>query len=287
LQITPLKYVLITGITTGIGFYIAKLILGQGYQVIGSYRSLHNIPGELTHHDHIHLVRMDLADEHSIEEAFIKIKEITAQYGLYAIINNAGIAIPGPITHLPLEKIKYQFQINLFGHIKVIQLAFGLLKTYGPGSRIINMSSVSGLFASPFLGAYASSKFAFEGLSDSLRRELRLMGIKVVIIEPGPVRTPIWKKNMQVAEDFKESPYAAYLMKAGEIISETSRNALPPERLRSPVLNALSKDDPKPRYLIHKNKILFYILAKILPVPLADFLVQRNLKSGNRKIRPI
>ena len=230
---------------------------------------------------------MDVADESSIERAFAEITSLTGEHGLYALINNAGIASPGPISHLALDKIKYQFQVNVFGLIKMIQMAFDLLIKQGEGSRIINISSVSGLFASPFLGAYASSKFAVEGLSDSLRRELKLMNIKVIIIEPGSIKTPIWSKHLEAAKDFEDSPYSVYMEKARETILEMEKSAIPVESLKIPVLEALMSSKPKTRYLIRKNKFLFCLLAKYLPVPLVDFLVHRNLRSGKRKIRPI
>ncbi len=282
-----MKYVVITGISSGIGSYLIKLISAQGYQVIGTYRSIQHIDPLLIRQDNIHLVRMDLSDEASIENAFFEINKITGTHGLYGLINNAGIAVPGPISHLSMTDLKNQFQVNLFGQVKVIQLSFELLKRYGNGARIINISSVSGLFAAPFLGAYASSKYALEGLSDSLRRELKPMNIKVIVIEPGPLKTRIWKKHLDLAEAFKNSPYSTYLDKARETILETERNAQPVEVMEIPVLHALQSENPKRRYLIHKNKMRFLLLTKLLPVPLIDFLVHRNLISRKRKIRPI
>lgn len=278
---------MITGITSGIGLYLLKLISDEDYSVIGTYRNLKNLDSSLVNHHQIHLIQMDIAVESSIESAFVEIESITAVHGLYALINNAGIAVAGPISHLAFSKINHQLQVNVLGPIKVIQMAFVLLRKYGDGCRIINISSVSGLFASPFLGAYAASKFALEGLSDSLRRELQLMNIKVILIEPGPIKTNIWKKNLEIGKEFLESPYGIYFEKARDTILEIERNALPVEYLKKPVLHALSSSKPKTRYLLHKNKILFYIITKLLPVPLVDYLVIRNLKSSKRKIRPI
>ncbi len=239
------------------------------------------------HYKNVHLIKMDVAEELSIENAFAEIKILTKDYGLYALINNAGIAMPGPLSHLAISKMKYLFEVNVFGPVKMIQMALDLLIQYGQGSRIINISSVSGLFASPFLGAYAASKFAMEGLSDSLRRELELLNIKVIVIEPGSIKTRIWGKHLDVASEFKHSPFAEYLDQAREVILRMEENAIAVDRLKKPLLEAMESPNPKTRYLIRKNKILFCLLAKYLPVPLVDFLVQRNLKSGKRKIRPI
>lgn len=282
-----MKYVLITGVSSGIGHYLTELLSGQNYTIIGSYRNLQALNPTFIKHPQIHLVQMDVTNEDSIIKAFVQINSIVSPHGLYAVINNAGVAIPGPLTELPIERIRQQYEVNVFGPIKIIQQAFDLLKQYGPGSRILNMSSVSGLFAAPFLGAYASSKFALEGLSDSLRRELKLLGIKVILIEPGPIKTLIWKKNLGFNKDFKDSSFAQYLEYADDLISKMETSADQLNCLKKPVLDALNAQNPKSRYLIHKNKILFYLLTKYLPVPLVDFLVQRNLKSSNRKIRPI
>jgi NAD(P)-dependent dehydrogenase (short-subunit alcohol dehydrogenase family) len=282
-----LKFVLITGVSSGIGLYLAKLFAEQSYSVIGTYRNIQFIDSTLMKFNNVHLIKMDVADESSIENAFTEIRILTGEFGLYALINNAGIAMPGPISHLSIEKMKYLFEVNVFGPVKMIQLALDLLIKYGPGSRIINISSVSGLFASPFLGAYASSKFAIEGLSDSLRRELELLNIKVIVIEPGSIKTKIWGKHLNVAEEFKNSPYTEYLVQAKEVILSMEEKAIPVDHLKKPMIDALESPNPKTRYLIRKNKILFCLLAKYLPVPLVDFLVQRNLKSGKRKIRPI
>lgn len=282
-----MKFVLITGISSGIGLYLAKLFAEHSYSVIGTYRNIQYIDSTLMHYKNVHLIKMDVAEELSIENAFAEIKILTKDYGLYALINNAGIAMPGPLSHLAISKMKYLFEVNVFGPVKMIQMALDLLIQYGQGSRIINISSVSGLFASPFLGAYAASKFAMEGLSDSLRRELELLNIKVIVIEPGSIKTRIWGKHLDVASEFKHSPFAEYLDQAREVILRMEENAIAVDRLKKPLLEAMESPNPKTRYLIRKNKILFCLLAKYLPVPLVDFLVQRNLKSGKRKIRPI
>lgn len=282
-----MKFIVVTGISTGIGRYLSKFLLSQGFQVIGTHRDPDVKNGNSNlEHGPIPLY-MDLANEHSIELASIEIQKIVGTQGLYALINNAGQAIPGPLTEVPMEKIKYQFQVNVFGNLMLIQKLMPLLQKNGPGSRIINMSSVSGLFASPFLGSYAASKFALEGLSDSLRRELKLLGIEVVVIEPGPIQTAIWSKHLGVSTDYKGGLFDQYLIKATDIIQQMEVNAMPLEVLNQPILNALLSTKPKTRYLIHKNKFLFLLLAKILPDKWADYLVNRNLKSNNKKLRPV
>lgn len=282
-----MKFIVVTGISTGIGRYLCKFLLDQGFQVIGTHREPDVKNGISTLDPRLIPMYMDLANERSIEHASIEIQKIVGNIGLFALINNAGQAIPGPLTEVPMEKIKYQFQVNVFGNLMLIQKMMPLLQKNGPGARIINMSSVSGLFASPFLGSYAASKFALEGLSDSLRRELKLLGITVVVIEPGPIQTAIWSKHLGVAADYKGGLFDQYLIKATDIIQQMEANAMPLEVLNQPILESLLSTKPKTRYLIHKNKFLFLLLAKILPDKWADYLVNRNLKSNNNKLRPV
>lgn len=282
-----MKFVVVTGISSGIGLYLSKFLINEGFQVIGTHRDRDLAEGLTKSTNGLVQLYMDLANEHSIELAAIQIQKIVGNQGLYAIINNAGQAIPGPLTEVPMEKIKYQFQVNVFGNLMFIQKLMPLLQLNGPGSRILNMSSVSGLFASPFLGSYAASKFALEGLSDSLRRELKLLGIEVVLIEPGPIRTAIWSKHLGVSEDYKGGLFDQYLLKASDIIQQMEENAMSLDVLNQPILDALLSTKPKTRYLIHKNKFLFLLLAKILPDKWADYLVNRNLKSNNKKLRPV
>lgn len=282
-----MKFIVVTGISTGIGRYLCKFLLDQGFQVIGTHREPDVKNGISTLDPRLIPLYMDLANERSIEHASIEIQKIVGNMGLFALINNAGQAIPGPLTEVPMEKIKYQFQVNVFGNLMLIQKMMPLLQKNGPGARIINMSSVSGLFASPFLGSYAASKFALEGLSDSLRRELKLLGITVVVIEPGPIQTAIWSKHLGVAADYKGGLFDQYLIKATDIIQQMEANAMPLEVLNQPILESLLSTKPKTRYLIHKNKFLFLLLAKILPDKWADYLVNRNLKSNNNKLRPV
>ncbi|MBK6544195.1 MAG: SDR family oxidoreductase [Saprospiraceae bacterium] len=282
-----MRFVLITGISSGIGLFLAHLLTKEGFFVIGTLRYDKVPDPELLKQTNFAAITMDLHEDVSIEAGVEQLKSILRENPLYALINNAGYAVPGPLTHLPMAHLKAQFQVNVFGSIRLIQLILPFLKSDNTKARILNISSISGLFASPFLGAYAGSKFALEGLSDSLRRELTLFGIKVILIEPGPIKTLIWQKNLRVEEDFKLSPYALYLTKATKTILETERNALPVESLKDPILAALNSKNPKNRYLIHKNKILFLLLAKFLPSKWVDFLVRRNLTSENSKIRPV
>lgn len=276
------KWVLVTGVSSGIGLCIANHLANQGYQVIGCLRDLSNKPSELN--QKVRLISMDQADESSIANASIELNKIINGQKLYALINNAGIAVPGPLVDLPLDKFREQLEVNVFGVLSLTQKLFPMMTD---GSRIINIGSVSGLLVSPFMGAYCCSKYSIEAMSDALRRELMLLGIKVVIIEPGPLKTQIWNKNLGLADQYKDSIFHQYLLKADDTIAETERNALAVDAIIDPIMKAISHPNPKNRYLVHKSPFLFRLVSSLLPSKILDRMIAKNLKSTNNKIRPV
>ncbi|MEL7002768.1 MAG: SDR family NAD(P)-dependent oxidoreductase, partial [Bacteroidota bacterium] len=193
------KTVLITGISSGIGYHLARTYTEKGYQVFGSIRSEADKLRLSKELPDLHLLMFDITDNDAIKRA---IKELEAQLqgnGLDILINNAGMVVSGPLMLLEIDEFKRQYDINVFGLLRVTQACLPLLgavenPNHKPG-MIINISSVTGQIAFPFAGAYSSSKFAIEGLSHSLRRELLPFGIRVVIIGPASVKTPIWEKD--------------------------------------------------------------------------------------------
>mgnify|MGYP005697055481 FL=1 len=156
----------------------------------------------------------------------------------------------------------------------------------GAPGRIINISSVSGLFSSPFNGPYSISKHALESMTDVYRRELRRYGIKVMAIEPGPIKTKIWGKNLNSMAQFADTDYYDILQKADKMIENTEKNALPVARTSNVILKCITKKHPKTRYIVHKNAFVFKIVANYLPDKLVDWFIQRSLSKGNRH-RPV
>lgn len=281
-----MKNVLITGINSGIGCHIALLLAEHGFRVIGTMRDRSTTPAEISQHPNIHIVEMHLDTEPEIENAYEKIRLNLGQEGLFALINNAGMVEPGPLASIPVANFKYVFQINVFGPLKLIQLSLDALRAYGKGSRIINMSSVSGLFASPFLGAYAGSKFALEGFSDSLRRELNLLGIHVVKLNPGSLKTGIWRKQLDKVQMHSSGLFEPYLLHANETILKMESESIPVQAIDDAVLHALLSESPRTSYLIHQKKFLFRLLTKYLPVNFVDRLIYQKLKKSSKHIRP-
>ncbi len=198
---------------------------------------------------------MDVTKETSLIEAKRKIENDLKLEDSVSLLNNAGIAIGGPIEAVPLEKWREQFEVNVFGIIQCTQIFLPLIRR--SKGRIINMSSVSGLTAIPFLGPYAASKFAVEAISDSLRREIQKFGCKVVVIEPGPIKTPIWKKSMSSRKDLMDSIsndllpiYKRDLESFLRMVSKSAETAVPVDKVCFAVARALESKAPRTRYVV-------------------------------------
>ena len=277
---------LITGVSSGIGRYLANQ-LSPYYKVYGTVRKEVDRSRLLEEEPDMEVLIMDISEPTSVEWAFKQLASKLKGNQLYALINNGGIAVPGPLAYLPMSEFELQINVNVIGQLRVIQGALPFLLNSLEGSRIINISSVSGMIGAPFLGAYVASKFALEGMTDSLRRECALLGIKVILMEPGPIKTLIWQKNLGVASKFEKTPFYKYIQKADELIKATEENALPLSAIKKPVIHALQSPRPKNRYIVHKNPLLIRLAAYFLPSKYLDYLVLRNLKSGKKKIRPV
>ena len=279
------KNVVITGVSTGIGRATLDLLHSKGFNVFGSIRNqadadkLSKIyPNRFTP------LQFDVQNHDEVVKAS---KVIFDQCeSLVGLINNAGIAVPGPLEHLSEKKFEKQLDINVKSVRRITNLFLPLLGAKSnpnkPPGRIINISSLSGLFNSPFNGAYCISKHALESMTDIYRRELKQFGIKVSAIEPGPIRTEIWKKNLNKMDEFEDSSYFKILQNANKIIKNSEQNALPVEKVSKLIAKCLIVDRPKTRYIVHKKKFVFRIMAYYFSDKLADWLVYKTLSSENR-----
>ena len=283
------KSIVITGVSTGIGRASLDLLHEKGYHIFGSVRNQADADKlSKIYPDRFTPLRFDVQNHDEVVKASKVVFEQCET--LVGLINNAGIAIPGPLELLSEEQFEKQLDVNVKSIRRITNLFLPLLGTK-PGSakqpgRIINISSVSGLFNSPFNGAYSISKHALESMTDIYRRELRRYGIKVIAIEPGPIKTEIWKKNLNMMDEFKDSDYYEVLQKADKIIENAERNALPVENVSRLVAKCLTVSRPKTRHIVHKNKFAFRLMAYYLPDKITDWLVHKTLTSSNRH-RPI
>jgi len=279
-----MKSAVITGASSGIGLAASSLLLKKGYKVFGSVRSesdanrLQRTLGK----DFTPLI-FDVRDHSGIKQGVGIVRDALQGNTLSLLINNAGIAVSGPVQFVPMDQLKDQLDINVLGLIDVTQQFLPLLggvkeKVENPG-RIINISSVSGIVVTPFMGPYCASKFAVEGLSDAMRRELSLYGIKVIVIQPGPIRTEIWRKAKEEDTAYPSSIFDPYLSERDRIIDKRSSGALPVEQVAELILKCAEHSNPDTRYLIAAKPWMIK-LVKRLPDKIADYLLLKMMKGS-------
>jgi hypothetical protein len=282
-----MKAVVITGVSSGIGYATADDLAQHGYRVFGSVRQqadadrLQAVLGP-----NFTPLLFDVTDEGGVATAVSQLTHQLDGNSLTALINNAGITIPGPLMYLPIADFRRQLEVNVVGLLRVTQAFLPLLgaghpRVHGdpqPPGRIINISSVSGRIAYPFMGAYAASKHALEALSDALRRELLMYGIDVILIEPGTVRTPIIGKFAEQVAQFAATDYAPLLSKIEEGIAERERTALPLDRVTAVIRIALKASQPKTRYPIPRKWLTGWLLPRWLPDRWLDKLIVGKLR---------
>lgn len=275
--------VVITGASTGIGAACALYLDHCGYRVFAGVRKLDD--GErLRRHSTGRLVpiRLDISDETEIELAARNTLEALGDSGLAGLINNAGIVVGGMLEFLPLGELRRQFEVNVFGHMAVTQAFLPALRK-GRG-RIVNISSASGLISSPFIGAYAASKFALEALSDALRMELRPWKIHVSVVEPGFIRTPIAGKSIARVEELTAElpPEALKLYGAAmRVVSNTMEKEVAQGDSTAVVVkavaHALTARRPRTRYVVGGHTAWQVRLGRALPDRWRDALIARHL----------
>lgn len=275
----------ITGVSSGIGYATAKELIANGYKVFGSVRNkadAERLQQELGN-NYIPLL-FDITDEEAVHKAALFVREQLQGETLTTLINNAGIAVAGPLMELPLSEIRRQLDVNVFGHVHVTQEFVPLLgadKTLsGNPGKIINIGSASGQVCSPFLGAYSMSKHCMEAFSDTLRMELMLYGIDVILIGPGPIITPIWDKAKEEIEEeeLKKSAYAKPLEKFRHYVYNVAlKRAYPMEKIAHLILHILSISNPKPRYAPVPNKFVNWILPHIMSTRMRHSILARHL----------
>ena len=280
------RSIVITGTSSGIGYAMAKVLAERGFQVFGSVRSetdANRTSQELG--PNFRPLIFDVTDQQAVRRASDLVSEKIGQNHLYALINNAGIEMAGPLAYLPLEGFRLQLEVNLIGVLSVTQAFLPLLGTepgrLGRPGRIINISSMMGRLAVPFIGAYCASKFGLEGLSDSLRREMRLFGIDVIVVEPGAVVTPIWDKaEGKLLHDYPNTPYQDSLTKFVETAMKSGAEGFPPSKVAQLIARILSTKKPKARYTLIPKHFVEFTIPRLLPTRTLDYLMGKYLGIG-------
>jgi NAD(P)-dependent dehydrogenase (short-subunit alcohol dehydrogenase family) len=278
-----MQAVLITGASSGIGYGTAQEFANCGYRVFGSVRSeidAQRLKTELG--ANFTPLLFDVTDATAVQNAAKQVADLVGDRGLAGLINNAGIATCGPLMYQSIEEIRWQFEVNVIAPIAVTQAFLPLLKikqatTDRPG-RIINISSVGGKVAVPFIGAYVGSKHALEGMSDSLRRELQLHDVDVIIIGPGAVNTPIWdKESAQDLSKYDRTEYRSNLQAFQKYITEMGKAGYSPAVVGKFIRKAFESKHPKSRYALVPDAIPNWYLPRILPARWLDKLIGKQL----------
>jgi len=277
-----MRSVVITGTSTGIGCATAKVLIANGFRVFGSVRKAadgERLSAELG--PNFAPLIFDVTDRAAVAAAAARVRSALAGQTLAGLVNNAGVAVPGPLLELPIEEFRRQIDVNLTAVVMVTQAFAPLLGTdrtlHGGPGRIINISSVGGRTAVPFLGPYNASKFALEGLSESLRRELLLFGIDVIVVAPAAVKTAIWGKAKELdMTPYIDTPYGPALERLRAYMLGLGEKGLPAERLGQVVLEALTAKRPKVRYAATPHPVQDW-LGQHLPKRLLDRLIGGQL----------
>jgi NAD(P)-dependent dehydrogenase (short-subunit alcohol dehydrogenase family) len=274
--VDPERYVVITGASSGIGEACALYLARLGFGVFAGVRKKEDAQALRARGvGRIEPLFVDVTDADSVASAAETVRRAADESRLAGLVNNAGIAVAAPLEFLPLEELRRQLEINVVGQIAVTQAFMPLLRE-GSG-RVVNVGSIGGKIAGPMLGAYAASKFAMEGLTDSLRRELEPWAIHVAIVEPGAVRTPIWERSLMAADALlHQLPRRALLLYGSEIerqrssALEAARKGIPPEIVARAVAHALTTERPKTRYPVGRDARVASVLVRLLPDRVLD-----------------
>ena len=277
-----MRSVVITGTSTGIGWGTAKVLIANGFRVFGSVRKVADAERLVAEFGpgFVPLI-FDVTDEAAVKAAAVDVRRELAGETLFGLVNNAGVAVAGPLLQLPIAEFRHQIDINLVGAVITTQAFAPLLgidpQLRGSPGRIVNISSVGGRNAIPFLAPYNASKFALEGLSESLRRELLPFSIDVIVIGPGAVATPIWNKAEQVdIAPYRDTPYAVPLERLRAYMLGMGKNGLAPERIGEAVFLALTTPKPKVRYAVSPQPLQDF-MARHLPKRVVDRMIGGRL----------
>lgn len=274
-----MKTAVVTGVSSGIGLATAGMLSRRGVHVFGSVRRASDAERVAAACDgNFTPLVFDVTDEKLIERAAGEVRARLGGERLFGLVNNAGIAVPGPTLHLSVADFRHQIEVNLTGAFAVTRSFLPLLgadrSLNGCPGRIINVSSVGGRRGLPFMGAYVASKHALEGWSECLRRELMLYGIDVIVVGPGSVATPIWDKAEEIdLSPYQTSDYRDALLKFRDKMLRDGRKGYPPERVAAAIWTALSVRRPRTRYAIVPRRLINWTLPGILPPRLLDQII--------------
>jgi len=270
------EYVCITGGSSGIGLGLVEKFLESEYRVITTVRTKSDqLRLEQRFDKNLHVLNCDVTNHSQVIQAGKDISRITGNQGLSLLINNAGIVQAGPLMYLPIPDLRKQLEVNVIGLMDFTQASFDSLRRHSH-PKIMNVGSISGIITFPFSAAYAASKHAVEAISDGLRMELKPFNIKVILIQPGAIKTPIWSKSRNIQSKFESTPYGKYMEMADSEVDKIEKSSLPVDYLTEQVLKISRYKNPKDRYIIAKHSWLYKLIAYWIPTRLVDYLMTRK-----------
>jgi NAD(P)-dependent dehydrogenase (short-subunit alcohol dehydrogenase family) len=280
--------VVISGASTGIGAACALDLAARGFAVFAGVRSDADGAALRRQSAAIMPLHLDVTDAASIAAAVATVGTAVSGRGLGGLVNNAGIAVGGPLEVLPADEVRRQFDVNVFGALALTQAFLPLLRT--ARGRVVNMGSIAGRVALPLIGPYSMSKAALASLSNALRLELDAWGIEVALIEPGAIATPIWKKSTAAADALQAAVrhdaldlYQAHLDCLRAVVADAERRAIPAQAVADAVAHALTARRPKTHYLVGADAKFRAGLAALLPQRLLDALHRWFLQFPRRR----
>ena len=274
------RAILITGASTGIGHASALRLAEAGFIVFAGVRRESDARDKGALHANIRPLLLDVTNAEHIASAFARVRE--SGVPLFGLLNNAGIAVGGPLEYLPVDDLRRQFEVNVFGTIAVTQAAIPFLRA--TRGRVVTIGSIAGRFGAPFVGPYGASKAAVATLVDSLRMELAPFGIRTVLFEFAAVKTPIWEKGRALKDELEGSlpeqaqrDYAPFIEAMVRQIAHEERGGLEPSLIADAILTAFTTPSPRARYVIGRQAKLQAAVA-LLPHKTRDNMIRKVLR---------
>lgn len=277
-----LPTIVITGSSSGIGRSTATYLAAHGFRVLAGVRRTDDAEVLRSESDAITPLMLDVTDPDSIQQA-IETVELQCPHGIDGLVNNAGLAVAGPVELVSADQWRQQYDVNVLGMVNVTQSFLPMLRRRR--GRIVNIGSAASSLALPMVGPYASSKFAVEGLSDSLRRELAPCGVKVIVVRPGQIATPIFDKTeedtqlrMDSLADSTDHDYKPAMLRLQRLLHQSEKSRRSPDCVAKVVAKALTARRPKRRYQVGWDAHAAVVLERFVPSAMVDWVIQRQLR---------
>ena len=277
-------HAVVTGASTGIGRAAVKSLVQHGWHVFPAVRKQADADSlKQEFGDRVTPLLFDVTDDAAVKRGAETVRAALKGQTLKGLVNNAGIGVGGPLMYVPIDDLRKIHEVNVLGPVRVCQAFLPLMGvdkalTGGPG-RVVNITSVGGRLAPPFIGDYVMTKHALEAFTDSLRREMQLFGIDAIAIGPGAVKTPIWDKAEQIdVAPYKNTPFYETLIRFRDwFINDGKKNGLPPEVIGETVYTALTAAKPKARYAVVPKKFFNWTIPMLLPKRVVDRAIGKQL----------